>query len=194
MYASSMNSGGFIVCFFNCYFKWCLDANTFYYQVHYIELYTVFLIKLNVFHVAWRVLLWVGNVLLQAATGQPQRNAVAGGQIAQIPEHKSSGNLTILLHGKKWTNLAFMIFTHTHTCTHTNALKWTNKKRRKKDTATVHRKTVLSNILRLTCIFLALLHAWRLKLHLPNWNEVFVSSCVHGWNRPLLWPTDAEES
>ena len=24
--------------------------------------------------------------------------------------------------------------------------------------------------------------------------EVFVSSCVHGWNRPPLWLTDAEES
>lgn len=119
--------GFFIVFFFNRYFKWCFDANTFYYQVHYIELYTVFLIKLNVFHVAWRVLLWVGNVLLQAATGQPQ----AGGQIAQIPVHKSSGNLTILLHGKKWTNLAFMIFTYTdtHACTqpHTHAHTYTLK-------------------------------------------------------------------
>ena len=42
-----------------------------------------------------------------------------------------------------------------------------------KDIATVHCKTVLSNILRLTCAFLVLLHVWWLKLYLPDWNGLW---------------------
>ena len=167
--------------------------------MHYIELYTVFLIKLNVFHVAWRVLLWVGNVLLQAATGQPQ----AGGQIAQIPVHKSSGNLTILLHGKKWTNLAFMIFTYTdtHACTqphthaHTYTLKWITfffLKTLRLFTAKQFWATYWGQPVRSLCC--CTFDGWSFICLTEMGCEVFVSSCVHGWNRPPLWLTDAEES